>query len=272
MRQPRRDPANGDRAYRVAAALRGLGVGVLAIADCRPDGLIGAEALQGGTQWFSDAVISQVSGRHAVRGCSIASSQSQAKATHFDCDLILSAGGFAPAVHLHSQAGGKLRWLEESAMFVPDGSAAELHSVGACAGVFELDAAMNHAAALGSALARRTAVPAAPIGGIGHALANTHVPRLGKPQFIDLQNDVTASDVSLAARENYRSVEHLKRYTTTGMGTDQGKTSNINALVLMGERRSARRRRSAQPNSDRRSRPSPWVRWWGAASAPCTVP
>jgi len=61
------------------------------------------------------------------------------------------------------------------------------------------------------------------------------VPHLGKPQFIDLQNDVTASDVSLAARENYRSVEHLKRYTTTGMGTDQGKTSNINALVFMGE-------------------------------------
>ena len=60
--------------------------------------------------------------------------------------------------------------------------------------------------------------------------------RSGKgKQFIDLQNDVTAGDVGLAARENYRSVEHLKRYTTTGMGTDQGKTSNINALVLMGE-------------------------------------
>jgi sarcosine oxidase subunit alpha len=61
------------------------------------------------------------------------------------------------------------------------------------------------------------------------------VPRKGTKQFIDLQNDVTADDVALAARENYRSVEHLKRYTTTGMGTDQGKTSNINALVLMGE-------------------------------------
>ena len=57
----------------------------------------------------------------------------------------------------------------------------------------------------------------------------------GGKQFVDLQNDVCASDVALAARENYRSVEHLKRYTTTGMGTDQGKTSNINALMLMGE-------------------------------------
>jgi len=58
---------------------------------------------------------------------------------------------------------------------------------------------------------------------------------LAGKQFVDLQNDVAAADVGLAAQENYRSVEHLKRYTTTGMGTDQGKTSNINALVLMGE-------------------------------------
>jgi sarcosine oxidase subunit alpha len=227
--------ANSDQAYQVAATLRGLGVEVLAIADRRPDTLIAAEAPHG-TQRFSDAVVSRVSGHRAVRGCSIATSQSETKATHFDCDLILSAGGFAPAVHFHSQAGGKLRWLDQSAMFVPEGAAGELYSVGACAGVFELDAALSHAAAVGTALGRRSAVPAAPIGGIGHSLANTHVPRLGKPQFIDLQNDVTASDVSLAARENYRSVEHLKRYTTTGMGTDQGKTSNINALVFMGER------------------------------------
>src|SRR6202789_3646164 len=221
--------ANSDQAYRVAATLRRLGVEVPAIADCRPDTSIAAEAPTG-TQRFSQAVISRVSGHRAVRGCGIASSQSRARATHVDCDLILSAGGFAPAVHFHSQAGGKLRWLDESAMFVPDGAAGELYSVGACAGVFEPDVALNHAAAMGTALGRRSTVPAAPIGGIGHSLANTHVSRLGKPQFIDLQNDVTASDVSLAARENYRSVEHLKRYTTTGMGTDQGKTSNINAL------------------------------------------
>jgi sarcosine oxidase, subunit alpha len=227
--------ANSDQAYEVAATLRGFGVDVPAIADCRPDRLIAAEA-PAGTQRFINAVISRVSGSRAVRGCSIASSQSETQAAQFDCDLILSAGGFAPAVHLHSQAGGKLRWLDESAMFVPDGTAGELYSVGACAGVFELDAALNHAAAVGTALGRRSAVPAAPIGGIGHSLANTHVPRSRAPQFIDLQNDVTASDVSLAARENYRSVEHLKRYTTAGMGTDQGKTGNINALVLMSER------------------------------------
>ena len=57
---------------------------------------------------------------------------------------------------------------------------------------------------------------------------------LGK-HFVDFQNDVTAADIGLAAREGYRSVEHLKRYTTTGMGTDQGKTANVNALAILGK-------------------------------------
>jgi sarcosine oxidase subunit alpha len=152
-----------------------------------------------------------------------------------ECDLILSAGGHAPAVHLHSQAGGKLRWVEESSMFVPDGAAPGVWSAGACAGLFARDAAVNHAAELGAALARGEAPPAAPVRGAGRSLAATQVAGLAGKQFVDLQNDVAAGDVGLAAQENYRSVEHLKRYTTTGMGTDQGKTSNINALVLMGE-------------------------------------
>jgi sarcosine oxidase subunit alpha len=88
---------------------------------------------------------------------------------------------------------------------------------------------------VGTALARGAPVPAAPVGGAGRSLPVTHAPAVSGKLFVDLQNDVTADDVRLAARENYRSVEHLKRYTTTGMGTDQGKTSNINALILMGE-------------------------------------
>jgi hypothetical protein len=78
------------------------------------------------------------------------------------CDLILNAGGYAPAVHLHSQAGGKLRWVPESAMFVPDGAAPGLASVGACAGVFARGAALSHAAEVGAALAQGRAPPAAP--------------------------------------------------------------------------------------------------------------
>jgi sarcosine oxidase subunit alpha len=120
-------------------------------------------------------------------------------------------------------------------MFVPDGAAPGLVSVGACAGVFARGPAVSHAAETGEALALGRAPPQAPIGGAGRSDAITRVRDVKGKQFVDLQNDVLAEDVALAARENYRSVEHLKRYTTTGMGTDQGKTSNINALILMGE-------------------------------------
>jgi sarcosine oxidase subunit alpha len=224
--------ANSDHAYSVADILARLGVDVAAVIDQRVAASVRAAKTLEGTVYLSDARITRVTGGHAVRACAVTMGSATRR---FDCDLILSAGGIAPAVHLHSQAGGKLRWLEESAMFVPEGHANGVYSVGACAGIFELDAAVNHAAQLGAALARHAVPPVAPVGGSGRSLANTHVRIKGAKQFIDLQNDVSADDVSLAARENYRSVEHLKRYTTTGMGTDQGKTSNINALVLMSE-------------------------------------
>ncbi len=229
--------ANSDHAYEVGSTLRELGIEIVAIVDCRPKDLIRTEAqFSGGTRLMANATIASVSGARAVRGGSAGTVDgSSGKAERFDCDLILSAGGYAPAVHLHSQAGGKLRWSSDTAMFVPDGPAPGVVSVGSCAGVFSRDAAVDHASHVGEALARGASVPSAPVGGSGRSLANTHVPRKRGNQFIDLQNDVTAADVGLAALENYRSVEHLKRYTTIGMGTDQGKTSNINALVLMGE-------------------------------------
>ncbi len=226
--------ANSDSAYRVAASLRAAGVNVVALVDRRRPGDIGGDA--GPVRTFVSAAIARVGGSKAVRNCTVVSTDIDgARPEKLDCDLILSAGGFAPAVHLHSQAGGKLRWVEESAMFVPDGAAPGLFSAGACAGIFSDEAAANHAAELGRAVARRGDVPAARIGGAGRSLAATHAPGVIGKQFVDLQNDVAVGDIGLAAQENYRSVEHLKRYTTTGMGTDQGKTSNINALVLMGE-------------------------------------
>ncbi len=224
--------ANSDAAYRVAGSLQAAGIDVVALVDRRPRS--GAGPQDAGVRVIHDAAIAQVSGSRAIRGCTVVDLAHGSRRQTIDCDLILSAGGHAPAVHLHSQAGGKLRWIEESAMFVPDGDAPGLASVGACAGVFDADAAVTHAADVGRALARGEPPPGAPVGGAGRSLANTVVAGLRGKQFVDLQNDVAASDVGLAAQENYRSIEHLKRYTTTGMGTDQGKTSNINALVMMG--------------------------------------
>ncbi len=220
--------AASDRAYALARSLSAFGLDIAAIVDSRASADIGVAC----TRQLAEAHIRAVHGARGVRGCTV--SQPGAPAQRFDCDLILTAGGLAPAVHLHSQAGGKLRWLPESAMFVPDGPAPGLWSVGACAGIFQRGALLEHAVQAGTAAARGAAPPPAPPGTPGMVAVTAQVRGARGKQFVDLQNDVCTSDVALAARENYRSVEHLKRYTTTGMGTDQGKTSNINALLLLG--------------------------------------
>jgi sarcosine oxidase, subunit alpha len=229
---------NSDDGYRVALSLSQIGIEIVAVADSRPESMLEGDAVSEipALKLRFDSTIASVQGVNAVRGCTLASIDFTTRAEErLACDLILSAGGFAPAVHLHSQAGGQLRWLTDSSMFVPDGTTSSVTSVGGCAGVFNRVLAIEHAALVGAAVARGGTITQAPTGGAGRSLSNTHIPRPGSKQFVDFQNDVTADDIALAARENYRSVEHLKRYTTTGMGTDQGKTSNVNALVLMGK-------------------------------------
>ncbi|MBV9695927.1 MAG: sarcosine oxidase subunit alpha family protein, partial [Gammaproteobacteria bacterium] len=214
---------NSDAAYLYAQRLRAQGIEVAALIETRPGPHPGGEVevLQG--------EVAAVHGARAVAGVTV---RTGAGTRHLGCDLLLSAGGFAPAVHLHAQAGGRLRFLPDSAMFVPEGAAPGVVSVGACSGMFVREAVLAHARAVGAALARGAPPPAAAPDGAGRSAA----PRASAGKtFVDLQNDVTSADIALAARENYRSVEHLKRYTTTGMGTDQGKTSNINALLLMAQ-------------------------------------
>jgi sarcosine oxidase subunit alpha len=153
-----------------------------------------------------------------------------------EADAVLVSGGFTPTLHLHCQAGGKLRWSDDLLAFVPGDPVAGITVAGAAAGQFDLAALMDGV--------RKALAPA--------DIAVGRLPQIdeaGRPAFaiaaawpkpaakgrvwIDLQNDVTARDIELAARENFVSVEHLKRYTTLGMATDQGKTSNVNGLALM---------------------------------------
>ncbi len=117
------------------------------------------------------------------------------------CDLLLMSGGWTPSVHLFSQARGKLRFDVPLQCFVPDGTLDAIECVGGCAGA-----------------------------GLQPSPA-TQIVADGK-SFVDFQNDVTSADIELAVREGFRSVEHIKRYTTSGMATDQGKTSNMNALAI----------------------------------------
>ncbi len=225
-----------DSGYSTAAALRRAGVEVAAIVDHRGAGAPLAAHDIGDIPVHVDSAIVAVAGSKAVQGVTIAR-HAGSEQRRIDADCIASAGGWTPAVNLYSMAGGKLRWSDEAAMFVPVGAVPGITVVGACAGVFDLDAAREHAEAVG----RGIDAPA-PAGGLGvvpactepSAAALASLRRTPGKVFVDLQNDVSAADVALAARENYRSVEHLKRYTTMGMATDQGKTSNVNAIVLMG--------------------------------------
>jgi sarcosine oxidase subunit alpha len=147
------------------------------------------------------------------------------------CDLVAMSGGFTPSVHLHSQAGGDLAWHDGCGAFVPASSRQAQASTGTAAGIEGLDAILADGWRIGGGTAesapRSEAEPHH-----WHGIAQQAVSPAAK-SFVDFQNDVTAADIDLAWREGFRSVEHVKRYTTLGMATDQGKTSNIAGLLRL---------------------------------------
>ncbi|MCK0151387.1 2Fe-2S iron-sulfur cluster-binding protein [Marivita sp. S6314] len=142
-------------------------------------------------------------------------------------DTVLVSGGVTPLVHLWRHAGGKLDWCDQRQAFVPGAAPKGMVAVGAANGTFDLEPALEEARGVGAA--ETTTRPSCSI------KLTRLVPKLGTTarQWIDLQHDVTLKDIEMAARENYVSVEHLKRYTTLGMASDQGKTSNMAGLAAM---------------------------------------
>jgi sarcosine oxidase, subunit alpha len=158
------------------------------------------------------------------------------------CDCVGMSGGWTPAVHLFSQSRGTLRFDATIDAFVPGAFAQAERSAGAAKGTYRLSACLEEgwaagAAAAGGASTRTFAASSTRTGFRPvRVMPGCDGPRRGRA-FVDLQNDVTAKDVGLAVREGFAAVEHLKRYTTTGMATDQGKTSNMAALGLLAETR-----------------------------------
>jgi sarcosine oxidase subunit alpha len=156
------------------------------------------------------------------------------------CDVVAVSGGWSPVVHLTSHGGIKPRYDAGVVGFVPGGFAPSHFGAGAMMGTFGLNAAIRAGAEAGARAAG--IAPQALPGASGEDRAYSILPvwmppkRKGKA-FVDFQNDVTAKDIKNAHQEGYHSVEHLKRYTTLGMGTEQGKTSNIIALAQMAELR-----------------------------------
>ncbi len=245
---------NNDSAYRSALALNDGGVEIAAIADLRdtPAGHWTSEAQKRGLRILAGQGVFATKGAKRVQGVSIGDIGADGKTLgskreEIACDLVLNAGGWTPSVHLHSQSKGKLSWDETAQIFRPSiaGQPGQ-RSAGACNGSFGLGAILAEGYASGqaaaAALGRKTngEAPKAegpdflPLRQLWLIPADKPVGHKGK-HFVDQQNDVTAADLKLAMREGFRSIEHLKRYTTTGMATDQGKTSNVNALTLVAE-------------------------------------
>ena len=164
------------------------------------------------------------------------------------CDLLAMSGGWSPVVHLHAQSGGKPRYDDAKACFVPGAAVQAERSAGAANGSFTLGDCLAEGDAAGTEAARRAGFTAPPhrsrrpsptssrsrSSRCGSCRRRKGIDR-GPKQFVDLQNDVAASDIVLAAREGYHSVEHVKRYTAMGFGTDQGKLGNINGMAILAQ-------------------------------------
>ncbi len=233
--------ANNDDAAATARDLAAAGLAVAAIVDPRPaaSDATRVAAERSGARLLSGAVVAARGGR-ALRGVDVRTADGST--ARIDCDLLAVSGGWNPSVHLTTHLGGKPVWRDDVAAFVPGAHMPPGMAVaGSASGAFTLSdalsAGLREGAFAAEACGFRPVLPNGPAVE-PESVAITPLWRVkggrGKA-FLDQQNDVTDADVALAGREGFRSVEHLKRYTTLGMATDQGKTANVNGLALMAE-------------------------------------
>ncbi|NNM62149.1 MAG: sarcosine oxidase subunit alpha family protein, partial [Steroidobacteraceae bacterium] len=236
---------NNDFAWRSAIDLAAAGIEVT-ILDQRAqvDAALRERAHRGGIDVKTGALLARALGRRAVSGALVAY-EDRTGLQRLDCDLLCMSGGWSPTLHLTSHTGRKPTYRAELDAFVPGGYEPGQFGAGAVNGEFALAALLAAATAAGEAAARHCGhrgldrplgLPAAPA--LADAPCATTValpcpPGAGGKAFLDFQNDVTTQDVGLAHAEGYVAIEHLKRYTTLGMGTDQGKTSGVNAVQTM---------------------------------------
>ncbi|MFN4192430.1 MAG: sarcosine oxidase subunit alpha family protein [Tabrizicola sp.] len=218
---------NNDSAYQTALALKAAGLDVPAILDAREaaDGPLPEAARAAGIRVLTGKAIARVKGGKRVNGVAVCAQAGEgAVQEEISCEAVAMSGGWSPVVHLWSHCGGKLLWDETISAFVPDpkrpplnhDGSAMVECVGAAAGDLDLSG-------------KPCAIPPVWVMPQGAPI------RLRNKMWLDYQNDVKVSDVQLASREGYVSVEHTKRYTTLGMATDQGKLSNINGLAVLAE-------------------------------------
>ena len=245
-----------DHGYRTALDWHALGRGVAAIVDARenPDGAWVAAAKDSGIEVIAGHAVTEAVGRGRVAGAVITPMRADANglagtSRRLACDLIASSGGWSPTLHLGSQTGIKPRWSDSAGAFLPGDLGERTLCAGAVAGTPNLRGCLEQGALAGATAASRA--------GFGSGRTTRAAPDVDEPpetsarslflvphpkpvsrapkQFVDFQLDVTAADIELAAREGYESVEHVKRYTALGFGTDQGKLGNVNGVAILAE-------------------------------------
>ena len=236
-----------DTAYEAALDLHKAGVEIALIADLRtqPEGNAIEAARATGLAVETSTTITSTTGRlrvSSVRTGRVRSNGAVTPGGQIGCDLVLMSGGWTPSVHLFSQSRGKVAWSEDAQAFLPGKAVQRERSAGACHGIFGLAAVIADGYSAGEAAApasvgrqgRSRTIMATELGknyrGLVGACPSQHP---GARAFVDFQQDVTSKDLELATQEGFRSIEHVKRYTTAGMATDQGKTSNVNALAIV---------------------------------------
>jgi sarcosine oxidase subunit alpha len=226
---------NNDDAHRTARDLVAAGVKVLGLIDTRTD----AENLAGDVPFFPGWRVARAHGRKGLSHVDIEGPSGRRKTLYVQ-GLGVS-GGWNPAVHLTCHMNGRPAWDETLAAFVPrDGAVPGMTVAGAARGLFSTATALESGAAAGRAAVQELgfkpnerALPGAEDPAY-RLEAYWSVPGKGRA-WLDFQNDVTVKDVTQAATEGYVSVEHMKRYTTQGMATDQGRNSNVAALAILAD-------------------------------------
>jgi len=249
---------NNDDAYLTALTLQRAGVSVPKIIDTRENAAssIISKAQDAGIDIVRSAVITTVEtsfGGTSIEAVQIATHTATGRLAQpfarIACDLVCMSGGWNPAVHLFAHVNGSVRFDDDLQTFRPDQTSEAILAIGAANGHFDLSTTIEESfdagfaagkTSTGKSRPKKAARPKsrqeqrAPLEPLWFAPSKGGLNE-GNKHFIDFQNDVTAADIELAAREGYRSVEHLKRYTTLGMATDQGKTSNISALGILAD-------------------------------------
>lgn len=241
---------NNDSGHQTALDLHAAGAEVGAVVDVRSE-LTGSRAARlrdAGIKLISGSFVESTYGRKRVVAVSV-SSRAGGAPQRIECDLLAVSGGFNPAVHLHAQSGGRPVFDDTRGCFLPGEPRQPQRSIGGAAGTFDLAESMHEGDVTGreaaAACGHRESGDASRfdvgLDGLDEVREQPiellwQTPGVSRSkQFVDFQNDTTTSDLKLAVREGYRSIEHVKRYTLLGFGTDQGKLGNINGMAIVAD-------------------------------------